>query len=48
MNIEDVKKLLDLGEFALALELIQYLDLEKRVMTAIESHENPSPIGEPL
>jgi len=45
MTIEDVKKLLDMGEISLAIELMQYLEINERVLAAIESHENPTPIG---
>jgi len=47
MNIEDVKKLLDMGELSLAIDLMEYLLLEEKVLRAIESHENPTPIGRP-
>ena len=47
MNIEKIGKLIDAGEYELAIEALTLIDVEEKADTAIESYENPTGIGEP-
>lgn len=47
MNKEKIGKLIDFAEYELAVEALTLLDVEEKADAAIESHENPTGIGQP-